>query len=114
MSCFFFQTFYAMKKSFSDLISSEIPVLVDFTAAWCGPCKMMAPVLEKVKQEIGDQVRIVKIDVDANPAAAGKMGVMGVPTFVLFQRGKELWRHTGMIAQQQLLQELQRFASSQA
>lgn len=98
------------KQSFSDLIKGENPVLVDFTASWCGPCKAMAPVLEKVKKNIGDTAKIVKVDIDANQQFASKMGVTGVPTFVLFKNGKEEWRQVGMISEHQLVQVLQKFA----
>lgn len=102
----------ANKVSFSDLINSEKPVLVDFTAAWCGPCKMMAPVLEDVKKKIGDKSTIVKIDIDRNQQFATSMGISGVPTFVIFQNGKEKWRYVGMISGHQLQQMLEKFAVS--
>lgn len=100
-----------MKKSFKELINSDKPVLVDFTAAWCGPCKMMAPVLEDVKRQIGDAASIVKIDIDVNRQAATAMGITGVPTFVMFKNGKEIWRHVGMISGHQLFNELQKHAA---
>lgn len=102
------------KVSFSDLIKGEIPVLVDFTAAWCGPCKAMAPVLENVKKSIGDSASIVKVDIDRNQQFATSMGISGVPTFVLFQNGEEKWRHVGMIGGAQLEAVLKRFAPTSA
>lgn len=98
------------KVSFSDLIKGEKPVLVDFTATWCGPCKAMAPVLEKVKKSIGEKASIVKVDIDRNQKFATNMGISGVPTFVIFQKGKEKWRHVGMIAGAQLEGVLDKFA----
>lgn len=82
-------------ESFSDIIKSDRPTLVDFFATWCGPCKAMAPVLDQLKSEMGDQVRILKIDVDRNPNVAAQFQVRGVPTFVLFKQGKVVWRQSG-------------------
>jgi thioredoxin 1 len=86
-----------MKTAFGSLIASEKPVLVDFFAEWCGPCKMMAPVLKQVKDQLGDQVRIVKIDVDQNSGIATKYQVRGVPTLILFKSGQAVWRQSGVI-----------------
>lgn len=86
-----------MTAQFEELIQSETPVLVDFFATWCGPCQAMSPILKELKNELGDRVRIVKIDVDKNTDLAVKMKVMGVPMFVLFQRGHELWRQAGTV-----------------
>jgi thioredoxin 1 len=80
---------------FNEIIKSDTPTLVDFYATWCGPCQMMHPVLDKLKTELGDKVRILKIDVDKNPDVADKFKVRGVPTFVLFQSGEVKWRQSG-------------------
>ena len=86
-----------MKTSFGSLIASDTPVLVDFFADWCGPCKMLAPVLKQVKDQLGDQIRIVKIDVDQNSGIAAKYQVRGVPTLILFKSGQAVWRQSGVL-----------------
>ncbi len=91
-------------SSFSEILQSEIPVLVDFHATWCGPCKMMAPELNKLKEIMGEGVRIIKIDVERNPGTAGHYHVSGVPTLILFQKGKVLWRQSGAMNAGQLSQ----------
>ncbi|MBL7805948.1 MAG: thioredoxin [Saprospiraceae bacterium] len=96
-----------MKASFANLIQSETPVLIDFWATWCGPCKAMMPVLDELKAELGDRVRIIKIDVDKNIDLAADMKVMGVPTFMLFHQGKELWRQPGVLTKEALKQVIE-------
>lgn len=96
--------------NFKDLVNSEKPVLVDFSADWCGPCKMMVPILEQVKGELGDQVKIVKIDVDRNPALAGAYQVQGVPTLMVFKEGKQLWRQSGVRQAGELISLIQSFS----
>jgi thioredoxin 1 len=86
-----------MKTAFGSLIATEKPVLVDFFADWCGPCKMLAPVLKQVKDQLGDKVRIVKIDVDQNSGIAAKYQVRGVPTLILFKSGQAVWRQSGVV-----------------
>ena len=95
------------KQSFKDLINGEVPVLVDFYAEWCGPCKTMMPVLDNLASEVGDKVKIIKIDVDKNLAAARAYQVMGVPTLVLFYKGKIVWKQAGVHNEMQLKGVLQ-------
>ncbi|MEL6537773.1 MAG: thioredoxin [Bacteroidota bacterium] len=84
------------KKSFGDLVKGNQPVLVDFYATWCGPCKMMPPILQDLKNRMGDSIKIIKIDVDKNPEVAQRFGVRSVPTLMLFQQGKSTWRTAGV------------------
>ena len=99
-----------MKSSFSDIINSDIPVLVDFSADWCGPCQMLAPVLKQVKEELGEGIKIIKIDVDKNQQLATKFNVRGVPTMVLFKNGKQLWRQSGLLQKEQIIRQLKEHA----
>lgn len=85
------------KETFGEIINGTTAVLVDFTAEWCGPCKMMKPVLEELHQRKGEQLRIIKIDIDKSPAAANAFNVQSVPTLILFQNGKQLWRQSGVM-----------------
>ncbi|WP_282056448.1 thioredoxin [Maribacter luteus] len=96
-----------MKSSFGDIINSDTPVLVDFFADWCGPCKMLSPILKDVKSELGDSIKIVKIDVDKNPSTASKYQVRGVPTMLLFKNGKQLWRQSGVLQKKDIIQIIQ-------
>jgi thioredoxin 1 len=96
--------------TFNELINTDKPVLVDFFATWCGPCKTMAPVLKQVKEEIGDNATIVKVDVDKNTKAAQEYQVQGVPTFILFKNGKPLWRQSGVIPKSGLVNIIKQHA----
>ncbi len=90
-------------STFSELINTGKPVLVDFFATWCGPCKMLAPVLSEVKSEMGDDISIIKIDVDKNQPLATQYNVRGVPTMILFKDGKQLWRQSGVLQKNEIV-----------
>ena len=92
-----------MKSKFSDIINSKIPVLIDFSAEWCGPCKTLGPILAQVKEEMGNRVKIIKIDVDKNQPLSEKYQVKGVPTMILFKEGRQLWRQSGLMQKQDLI-----------
>lgn len=95
--------------NFKELIKSGEPVLVDFFAEWCGPCKMMKPVLEKVARTMEGRARILKVDVDKNPKAAAQYKIQGVPTLILFQGGQIKWRQSGYVDERQLSSVLEKF-----
>jgi thioredoxin 1 len=92
--------------SFSELTNSDTPVLIDFYATWCGPCQTMMPVLDQLKKDLGDQVKILKIDVDKNKALAAKFQVRGVPTFMIFKNGNQVWKGSGVQPLHQLKDHL--------
>ncbi|MFK5973324.1 MAG: thioredoxin [Flavobacteriaceae bacterium] len=96
-----------MKNSFQNIINSKTPVLVDFFAEWCGPCKVLGPILKHVKDELGDSVKIVKIDIDKNQALAQKHQVRGVPTMLLFKGGKNVWRQSGVLQKNDIINVIQ-------
>ena len=95
--------------TFNEIINSDKPVRVDFFAEWCGPCKMMAPILKDVKKEVGDAVTIIKVDVDKSPQAANEYQVQGVPTLILFKNGKLLWRQSGVVPKAGLIGVIKKF-----
>lgn len=96
-------------EKFDDIIKSEKPVLVDFFATWCGPCKMMHPVLDELHDKIGDKARIIKIDIDKNEELAALYNVRSVPTFIIFKNGEIKWRSSGAQSGANLEQELAKY-----
>lgn len=96
-------------SKFSEIINKEQPVLVDFYADWCGPCQTMMPILEEVKKELGKSISIIKINIDKNQSIATRFQVRGVPTFMLYKKGEQVWRQSGLIQKSELLQLLKKY-----
>lgn len=99
-----------MSTKFSDIINSKKPTLVDFHAEWCGPCKMMKPILEEFKSKMKDEVTILKIDVDKNAQVSQAYQIQGVPTLILFSEGKVKWRQSGVVSAQELQKVLLKYS----
>jgi len=99
-------------NSFTTLINSPEPVLIDFFATWCGPCQMMTPILKEVKETLGNKIKIIKVDVDKNQAlmSTPQFQVKGVPTLMLFQNGKMLWRQSGVIPKDDIIKTIETYA----
>jgi thioredoxin 1 len=97
-------------ESFHKIIGSETPVLVDFYADWCGPCKAMSPAIQEVGKEVEGKARVIKVNIDKNQAAAMQYSVRAVPTFIIFKQGQPVWRHSGMIDKHTLERQLLAFA----
>ncbi len=96
-------------SKFNELINAEQPVLVDFFAEWCGPCKTMAPILKEVSSQLDGKAKIIKVDIDKNQAAASKYGVKSVPTLIIFKKGEIKWKQAGVVQSRQLLEEIKKF-----
>lgn len=95
-----------MNDTFQDIINSDKPVLIDFYATWCGPCQMLGPILKDVKDSLGERVSIIKVDVDKNQELAAMQQVRGVPTMLLFQNGKQLWRQSGVVSKEEIIKTI--------
>ncbi len=93
--------------SFKEIINSETPVLIDFFAEWCGPCKMMPPILSEVKSTLGERIKVLKVDVDKNNKVAQAYAIQGVPTLIVFKAGKVVWRQSGVVPANELINQLE-------
>ena len=100
-----------MNNDFQKILNSNKPVLVDFFATWCGPCQVLSPILKEVKDSLGDAITIVKIDVDKNQELVSQWQVRGVPTMLLFQDGKQLWRQSGVLQKAEILEVIARYCN---
>ncbi len=100
-----------MGASFQEIINGDKPVLVDFYADWCDPCRYQSPIIAQVAEQVGDMARVIKVDVDRNPAAAQQFGVRGIPALLIFRHGKVVWRASGVRQADELVQQLQQAAA---
>jgi|TARA_B110000879_G_scaffold24346_1_gene32338 thioredoxin 1 len=96
--------------SFTEIVNGDKPVLIDFHADWCGPCKVLSPIIQEVAKELDGKVRVIKIDVDKNPALTDKFQIRGVPTLMLFKDGKSVWRQSGVLQKGEIIKQLASFA----
>ena len=96
-------------ESFKDIINGDRPVLVDFFATWCGPCKAMSPIIDALGKELQGQARILKVDIDKNPAIANQLGIQAVPTLVIFKNGEVVWRNSGGMSKSALYEQVKKF-----
>ena len=95
-----------MNTSFDQIINSDKPVLIDFFDTWCGPCQVLGPILKEVKDSLGERVSIIKVDVDKNQELATMLQIRGVPTMILFQNGKQLWRQSGVLSKEEIIKNI--------
>ena len=98
-----------MKASFQQIVSGELPVLIDFSAEWCGPCKAQAPILQEVAEMMKGKLRVIKIDIDKNPELANRYAIRAVPTLALFQKGNMVWQQAGLLSKHQMIQAIGAF-----
>lgn len=94
---------------FKEITASSKPVLIDFYADWCGPCKTLAPIIKDVKHQLGDAIKVIKIDVDKNPQLAGSLQIQGVPTLMIYQNGEMKWRQSGVVPAQSIIAEVRKY-----
>ena len=95
-------------SDFNEIINSDKPTLVDFWAPWCGPCKMMTPIIEETKSKLGDKATVLKVNVDENKEVSMKYGIRSIPTLVLFQKGQPIWRQSGVVQSSKLVEEVEK------